>query len=183
MRLYLIRHGKTAANEQHLYCGSTDLPLSEDGVHKLREKNTEAIKGVRFITSGMKRTCQTLELLFGQVPFETDAHFREMDFGIFEMKSYEELKEQQEYQEWISGNNEENVCPGGESGNQMKERVLKGLETLLARNEDVVLVSHGGTIAIIMETLFSEEHKNRYEWQPKPGCGYLIENGSYQEWK
>ena len=31
MRLILIRHGKTEANEKHLYCGSTDLPLSEAG--------------------------------------------------------------------------------------------------------------------------------------------------------
>ena len=26
MTIYLIRHGKTEANEKHLYCGSTDLP-------------------------------------------------------------------------------------------------------------------------------------------------------------
>ena len=25
MTIYLIRHGKTEANEKHLYCGSTDL--------------------------------------------------------------------------------------------------------------------------------------------------------------
>ena len=31
MSIYLIRHGKTEANEKHLYCGSTDLPLSEKG--------------------------------------------------------------------------------------------------------------------------------------------------------
>ena len=28
MTIYLIRHGKTEANEKHLYCGSTDLSLS-----------------------------------------------------------------------------------------------------------------------------------------------------------
>ena len=31
MTIYLIRHGKTEANEKHLYCGSTDLPLSDVG--------------------------------------------------------------------------------------------------------------------------------------------------------
>ena len=30
-KIYLIRHGNTEANELHLYCGSTDLPLSERG--------------------------------------------------------------------------------------------------------------------------------------------------------
>lgn len=36
MKLYLIRHGKTEANERHLYCGSTDLPLSNAGIRELQ---------------------------------------------------------------------------------------------------------------------------------------------------
>ena len=36
MTIYLIRHGKTEANEKHLYCGSTDLPLSEAGKAELQ---------------------------------------------------------------------------------------------------------------------------------------------------
>ena len=35
MTVYLIRHGKTEANEKRLYCGSTDLPLSEKGREEL----------------------------------------------------------------------------------------------------------------------------------------------------
>ena len=31
MRILLLRHGITEANEKHLYCGSTDLPLSPAG--------------------------------------------------------------------------------------------------------------------------------------------------------
>jgi alpha-ribazole phosphatase len=36
MTIYLIRHGKTEANEKHLYCGSTDLPLSNVGRAELK---------------------------------------------------------------------------------------------------------------------------------------------------
>ena len=35
MTIYLIRHGKTETNEKHLYCGSTDLPLSGAGKEEL----------------------------------------------------------------------------------------------------------------------------------------------------
>ena len=35
MTIYLIRHGKTKANERRLYCGSTDLPLSLVGREEL----------------------------------------------------------------------------------------------------------------------------------------------------
>ena len=84
MTIYLIRHGKTEANEQHLYCGSTDLSLSEAGRAELQNLHYE-IQNVRFLTSGMKRTNETLQVLFGEVPYEADPRFREVDFGDFEM--------------------------------------------------------------------------------------------------
>lgn len=170
MTIYLIRHGKTEANEKHLYCGRTDLPLSEVGRTELEQLHYD-IKNVRFLTSGMKRTNETLQILFGDVPFEEDARFREVDFGVFEMHSYAELKDNPEYQIWCTGDNEANVPPNGESGVQMKRRVLAAFSEIKG---DTVLICHGGVIAAIMAYLFPEENKNRYEWQPKNGCGYRI---------
>ena len=86
MTVYLIRHGKTEANEKRLYCGSTDLPLSEKGREELNRLNYE-IKNVRFLTSGKLRTNETLKILFGDVPYEENPRFREVDFGIFEVHS------------------------------------------------------------------------------------------------
>ena len=40
-RIYLIRHGKTAANEKGIYIGSTDYPLSENGKTELVNKLDE----------------------------------------------------------------------------------------------------------------------------------------------
>lgn len=174
--IYLIRHGKTEANEKHLYCGSTDLPLSSLGVAELTKLCYDA--PVRnFITSGMKRTEETLRILFGDVFHAVEPRFREVDFGVFEMLSFEELKDTPEYQDWISGDNEANVPPHGESGNQMKERVLAAFSEA---SEDTVIITHGGVIAAIMESLFPEAGKNRYQWQPKPGHGYAINGSSYQ---
>lgn len=81
MRIYLIRHGKTEANEKWRYCGSTDLPLSEQGREELSRIHYD-IKNARFVSSGMKRTNETLKLLFGDVPYTEDPRFREVDFGI-----------------------------------------------------------------------------------------------------
>ena len=175
MKIYLIRHGKTEANERRLYCGSTDLPLSESGRDELRRLRYD-MKKVRCLTSGMARTNETLHILFGDVPFEEDPRFREVDFGRFEMHSYEQLKDMPEYQAWISGDNEANVPPGGESGAQMKARVLEGFAEI---REDTVLVCHGGVIAAIMAHLFPEENKSRYEWQPENGRGYCLQDNSY----
>lgn len=179
--LYLIRHGRTEANEKWLYCGSTDLFLSESGAEELKKIKYNVPKNAIFLTSGMNRTEQTLKILFGDVPHKIDRRFREVDFGVFEMKSYESLKEQMDYQAWFSGDNEKKVPPDGESGEQMLERVLDGLQDLQKESKDVVLVSHGGVIAAIMEHLFPDEGKNRYLWQPRPGHGYVIKDGRYQE--
>lgn len=176
MRLYLIRHGKTEANEKRLYCGSTDLPLSEKGREELKLLHYD-ISNVRFLTSGMKRTNETLGILFGDVPWGEDPGFREVDFGIFEMHSYEQLKDLPAYQNWISGDNEINIPPEGESGAQMKRRVLEAYQSV---REDTVLICHGGVIAALMEHLFPEEQKSRYAWQPANGHGYAIEDGQYR---
>lgn len=175
MTIYLIRHGKTRANEEHLYCGSTDLPLSETGREELC-KLSYSVSDVCFLTSGMRRTNETLHLLFGQVAFREEPRFREVDLGDFEMRSYEQLKDDPAYQAWISGDNETNVPPHGESGNAMKARALEAFAQL---QEDTVVVTHGGVIAAIMEHLFPGEGKNRYQWQPAPGHGYAITAQGY----
>lgn len=176
MTVYLIRHGKTEANEKRLYCGSSDLGLSEKGRAELSQLHYD-LTNVRFLTSGMKRTNETLNILFGNVPYEEDRRFREVDFGDFEMRGYEELKENPAYMAWCTGDNESNIPPNGESGQQMKQRVLEAFSEI---REDTVLVCHGGVIAAIMEHLFPEEQKSRYDWQPKNGRGYRMSGRSYE---
>ena len=158
MSIYLIRHGKTQANEKHLYCGSTDLPLSEAGREELQSL-AYAIAPERFATSGMKRTNETLEILFGNVPFSVDIRFREVDFGDFEMKSYEMLKDDPAYQAWLTGDNEANTPPGGESGTQMTRRVLEAFSEL---PDGTALVAHGGVMELFLETITDRRYKPRY---------------------
>jgi alpha-ribazole phosphatase len=176
MTVYLIRHGRTEANEKWLYCGCADLPLSEAGEEELQTLRYD-INNVRFITSGMKRTNETLKCLFGDVPYETDPRLREVDFGAFEMHSYEQLKDTSAYQLWLAGDNQANVPPNGESGLQMKTRVLQAFSEI---SEDTCIITHGGVIAAIMEHLFPMEGKSRYDWQPKNGCGYAVSDQKYE---
>jgi len=178
----LIRHGKTEANERHLYCGSTDIALSAAGEQELADLRTSyaGIRAARFVTSGMRRTEQTLQLLFGEWAHEIEPRLREMDFGTFEMHCYEELKEDAAYQDWITGDNEANLTPGGESGNIMRERVLAAFDELCRDGRDTVVITHGGVIAAIMAYLFPEEGRNRYQWQPRPGHGWIIKEHTFQ---
>ena len=135
------------------------------------------MENVNYLTSGMKRTEETLLILFGEVPHRMDVRFREVSFGIFEMHGYEELKDTADYQAWLTGDNEANIPPRGESGQQMRQRVLEALGEI---REDTCIVTHGGVIAAIMQALFPEEGKNRYQWQPACGCGYGICGKKYR---
>ena len=48
----------------------------------------------------MRRTEQTFAILFGERPHEIVRDLREIDFGHFEMRSYEELKDDPEFRHW-----------------------------------------------------------------------------------
>ncbi|MEG1459604.1 MAG: histidine phosphatase family protein [Acetivibrio sp.] len=180
MKLHLIRHGRTLANEKHLYCGHTDISLSEKGKMDLLvlKNRVDYPKGDFFITSGLKRCRETLEILYDKSEDFSMAEWMEMNFGVFEMKSYEELKNRKDYKMWIQ-DVEKNKCPLGESQTIFLNRIQHGwiqLKEICPNREDanILVITHGGVIANSMELLFPKE-KNFYEWQPKCGRGYSIE--------
>lgn len=181
--IWLIRHGATLANSQKLYCGRSDLPLTQEGEAELRALKRRGgypeTENLRRLTSGMRRTEKTAEILFGG-NWEKQPAFREMDFGDFELQSYETLQDQPAYQAWLQGDNEQNPCPGGESGGEMTRRVLEAWEALVSAGQDAVVVTHGGPIAAVLLTLFPGRFSNRYEAQPALGHGWAItlENGA-----
>jgi len=135
----LLRHGITEANRLHRYCGSTDLPLDAAALEAFLMQKPAYPNPVGYdvVTSGMVRTEQTLRVLYGELPHRIDPAFREIDFGVFENKNYEDLKDDPDYQRWLTGDNEKNVCPGGESGEQMAERVLAAWNALTAASVTV----------------------------------------------
>jgi len=177
--IHMIRHGKTAANEQRLYCGATDLPLSSGGIAELAELKRQGIYPKRvdlFFTSGLARAEQTLDLLYGRAQRIALPKLAEFNFGAFEMQSHEALKERGDYQAWISDESGALPCPGGESRQAFARRVAEGYGLLLEHmqdGKDLFVVSHGGAIACIMEHLFPDT-RNFYEWQPKPGRGHAL---------
>ena len=99
--IYLFRHGLTKEAEQHLYCGKTDVPLSDKGIELLQKQKEMMpdLLGYSFYSSGMKRTDMSLEILYPGMPYQKEAALREIDFGIFECHSYDELKDK--WQAWL----------------------------------------------------------------------------------
>ena len=179
MQVILVRHGKTAGNQKRLYVGRTDEPLCEEGIAQLRQNRQQGLYNFpvdRLICSPMQRCLQTAALICpGQQPI-CDERLRETDFGIFEGKSYEQLKTLPAYQEWLASGGEA-VIEQGESRAQMTDRCLKGVAHQLKLAEQdgcrcVLFVVHGGSIMAILE---------RYALPQRPFYDFQVENG--QGWQ
>ena len=73
-KIVLIRHGITEGNELRVYYGSTDVSLSERGMRLLREQKAQGMypesEDAQYFTTGMLRTEQTLEILYGKQEHE-----------------------------------------------------------------------------------------------------------------
>jgi len=190
-RICIIRHGITEGNKRRLYYGHSDIPLAEEGVAELEKQAQEGLypdsENASYFTTDLLRTQQTFELIYGDKPYTVFPAFKEMNFGAFEMHSYEELKGRDDYQKWITGDTLNDGPPGGESQMEFYNRVTGGFEEFLKihlqkvlsmrhQDEDAlsVAVCHGGTISVIMEYLYPGKQDHFYRWIPEPGHGYVL---------
>ena len=179
LEIYLIRHGKTYCNEKQIYCGRSDVDLSENGIEELKNKKSRKLPECEFyFTSGLKRANSTIDIIKPKQNYEILQDFSEYDFGDFELKGYNELKELKEYNNWINDESLKIKCPSGESRSQFRERISRALRELICfmfkNNKKTALgIVHGGVIGMILEMEYDNTRKF-YEWQPKNGEGYKI---------
>jgi len=164
MEIILLRHGRTAGNTEKRYIGGrTDEPLCEEGIEAARSAGVfHDVKKVYI--SPMLRVRQTAELLFPEAELTVLDDLREMDFGVFEGRSPDEMEDDPVYRRWVD-NMCLGLCPGGEDLDDFKDRVngafLSALaEELTSGADRLVILAHGGTIMSIL---------NRYAF---PDMGY-----------
>lgn len=174
MEIYWLRHGKTKSNEEHRYLGKTDEGLTEAETERLQAKKVpEAWQTFPLFSSPMKRCRQTAELLFQKEPLLIP-EWVEMDFGLFEGKNYQDLKEDAYYQRWIDSDGTL-PFPQGESREAFLQRSRKGLERMLflldkdGMPDKAVAVVHGGTIMAVLSELTGREY---FSFQVPNGGGY-----------
>ncbi len=185
MKLTLLRHGITEGNKRGLYYGSSDLPLLEEGIAELQTRKARMVypAAQHYYTSGMLRTEQTFAVLYGEQAHEALHALREMDFGDFEMRTYEELQRDSAFRLWADANIATNICPNGESFELVQKRALAAIQPILLRGEDTVCVVHGGVIACMMVKWFPDGTFRDYMPQPGTGWQVIFEDGKAIEFQ
>ncbi len=183
MRIYLIRHGKTAGNALRKYIGVTDECVSDIGLAELEK--LQKLEVDMLFCSPRKRCVQTAEILIScGEKAEICEGLAECDFGDFENKTAVELAENSQYNAWV-----ESGCtlpiPNGESMETFKNRSVKAFFDCVEKAENgnaekIAIVSHGGTAMAVMSHLFFGEF---YSYTPENGGGYVLEiadDGSFE---
>jgi len=173
MEITFIRHFKTKGNLEKRYVGTTDEDIIEQEI-KFDYPRAEMV-----FSSPLKRCLQTAWLIYCDIPICIEENLRETDFGEFEYKNYEELKDNGDYLLWLESGGRM-PFPKGESSEDFIKRSVEGFFKCIEKArgcEKISFVLHGGSIMAILSQL--TENKNFYNFQSKNGCGFVTkyENG------
>ena len=87
----MIRHGKTYGNTLGRYIGVTDEPLCEEGKKELEQRTMDTVE--LLFVSPLKRCLETADILYPYAKQVKIPEFAECNFGEFENKNYQELKD------------------------------------------------------------------------------------------
>ncbi len=156
-RLLLVRHGLTDWNSQGRIQGHTETQLSAVGLRQAealaRRLSVEKIDAI--YASNLNRavvTARTIAQHHG-LPVQIEPRLCEADYGAWEGRTMGELREQdpERAAAWLSEPTTV-APPGGETLEDVAERVASFLEELRARPDDeqIVLVGHGGSLRALL---------------------------------
>uniref|UniRef100_UPI0040560492 histidine phosphatase family protein n=1 Tax=Candidatus Electronema sp. TaxID=2698783 RepID=UPI0040560492 len=148
-RLLLLRHGPAAVPPGCLV-GSSDPPLSGQGLKRLTGMLPELQTAERWLCSPLRRARQTLDCLRQQgcalAPPIYERRLREINFGSWELRTFADIAatEPEQVEAWQQY--EDFTFPGGEAVADFVSRISQLLADFTAQGGVVGAVTHGGVI-------------------------------------
>ncbi|WP_099204252.1 histidine phosphatase family protein [Scatolibacter rhodanostii] len=177
--IHFIRHAPSEGNLEGRYIGRTESPLAMQSIRELLElKNKYPYpEAEAYYASPSTRCVDTLKILYPEADPEVILEMAECNFGDWENKTAEELKDDENFQKWMADGSQA-APPNGESGIVFMQRVCTGFEMLVKNmmhegKTSAVLVTHGGVIMSILAA-YGLPKANFYEWMSEPGHGYSV---------
>jgi broad specificity phosphatase PhoE len=151
VRLFLIRHGQTAWNAGQRAQGHSDVPLDETGHQQVEAlaDHFASLGPLKTLTSDLVRAHQTARAItkrWNQEP-ESWPELRERSFGEWEGQPFSA------FQAALAADYYALVPPGGESFQMTWDRVHQAATRLRTADEDVIVVTHGGTAGMLLAHL------------------------------
>jgi len=168
VKIFLVRHGETTYNKEVRFQGQQDAPLTPGGQTQgwmvadrfdREEKSGEHFDAI--YSSPLSRCMETADKIGTKLHMKPVAEpgLEEMGMGEWENKTPAEVKDQYKtpdgkplYTAWRE-DPLANQVPGGETVQDVEKRVVSTLDRIIKENRqdaNVVLVTHGGPISVIL---------------------------------
>ncbi len=177
--IHFIRHGDIAETKTGAYIGVTDPSLSEEGRQELIEldKNYRYPYAPVLFSSPLKRCLETCEVIYPDSKPIVVPELSEINFGLWEGKTADELKNNEDFNKWLSGDTSVKP-PEGESSADFTRRIClmfqKIVEGLISTGHtEAVIVTHGGVIMTLL-AVYGFPQAKPFDWATECGCGYSI---------
>jgi alpha-ribazole phosphatase len=182
-----IRHGLTVENERGKYIGWTNSGLSSSGIEMLNAQKKLFKNYERCYSSDLNRCLETAKFIFPHTPLFSSPLLRELHFGEWEGLTYEILKDDRMYQEWLS--DPFSSPPGGEGMIQFRKRVDVAWKQIKAHIDEVkgnryAVITHGGVIRHLLTSLSpGNEQRTFWDWEVNHGAGFELVWKTEKNWR
>lgn len=153
--IYLVRHGESEANISRRFSGITDVELTQRGVLQAVEAGKK-LKGKRIdkiFSSPLKRAKYTAEIIADEIAFNKkdiiiENSLTEVNFGIFENLTWEEIVEMyaDEIESWIEFKHKYKF-PKGEGYTDIINRVAGFIDKV---PDNSLISTHYGVIQAVL---------------------------------
>jgi len=157
----IVRHGESEANRDSCFALSGDVPLTDLGRQQARDAAAQIARYFdprRIVSSTFARAHQSAEIISAalKLPLEVVNGIQERDLGALKGQPWHQHAaltaadpNYDEEREWLWR------PPGGESYEDVRQRVMPVLESLRSRHaaEELVIVSHGAVMRAIWSQL------------------------------
>ncbi|RFU87010.1 histidine phosphatase family protein [Streptomyces triticagri] len=166
-RIVLWRHGQTAWNLERRFQGTTDIPLTDEGLAQARRaaRLLASLKPAAIVASDLARAAATAGELAALTGLEVshDEGLRETYAGAWQGLTHDEIMASygEQYAAWKRG--EAVRRGGGELETEVADRaapVVLGHADKLPDGGTLVVTSHGGTIRTTIGRLLDLEPHN-----------------------
>lgn len=165
MKIYIIRHGETKANEESRVQGWTDGQLNENG-RRLAVLTGQGMKGIKFdiaFSSHLSRAKETAEIILRETGNEgvrivIDDRLIEMNMGELEGDNFVHSKNkgvQELFKQYFINPYHMERFKGGENVHDVMKRTQECLIDIARMDyENVLIATHGGSVRCMLNFLY-----------------------------
>ena len=161
MKLYFVRHGQTQFNKDGLITGQIDEPLIEEGIQEAEATAEEMDTNYTEIySSDLLRCRQTAEILNRKLNLEIkyDKRLRERHFGSIAGKKFEDTDPTGELRKRDLSCMYDYRQYGGESVEDVKNRIFSFINEVKAKEGKILIVTHGGVVRLLHNIVNNQKH-------------------------